>query len=135
MGRFRFGLQPLLEERVREEQGAYALFARAQAEYERACRALREADAVWAACDRSAFVLLDGLEAGRNVRRRDVAQKRSAQERASVAFERARSIRMQLTIVRERAYGMFLEEEERAEMRELDEANMTSVPSFRLRAV
>ena len=123
MGRFRFGLQLLLDERMREEGEAHALFAHAQSEYQQAYRVLRETDAAWAACDRSAFVVLDGLEAGRVARQRDVESKRSAQERASLAFERARSMRMRLTILRERAYGKFLEEEEREEMRELDEAN------------
>lgn len=131
MGKFRFGLQPLLDERVREEEEAYALFARAQSEYRQACGALREADAAWTASDRCAFVVLDGLEAVRIARRRDVEATCSAQERASFAFERARSMRMRLTILRERAFGAFLEEEEREEIRELDEANMTLVLPFR----
>ena len=131
MGRFRFGLQLLLDERMREEEEAHALFARAQSEYRQTCRALHEADAAWAACDRSAFIVLDGLEAGRVARRRDVEGKQSAQERARLAFERAHSMRMPLTILRERAYGKFLEEEEREEMRELDEANMALVLPFR----
>jgi flagellar biosynthesis chaperone FliJ len=132
LSKFRFGLQSILDERVREEEEAHVLFAHAQAEYRQACSALRETDAAWAACDRSAFVVLDGLEACRVARRRDVEAKRSAQDAASLAFEQARSMRMRLTILRERAYGMYLNEEEREEMRELDEANMTSALPVRL---
>lgn len=123
VGKFRFGLQALLDERVREEQRAHALFLLAESEHERVRREAREIDEALLACDPSAFVVTDVLEQTSFVRRRDVEEKYRARERARIVFERERLARMQLTIVRERAYGAFLEEEERDEARELDEAN------------
>jgi flagellar biosynthesis chaperone FliJ len=126
MGKFRFGLQALLDEHLREEERARALFARAERAYERARDLLREIETAAGACDRSAFVVLDDLERARIPRRRGAEEARAARERARIAFEQARTARMRITILRERAYGTFLEEEERKAERETDEANAAS---------
>jgi flagellar biosynthesis chaperone FliJ len=123
VGRFRFRLESLLDQRAREEERARTDFVRAGNEHRRMHREQNTIDAASAMCDRSAFTALDIYERGSAARRRAVRLAREAEERTRIIFEQAHLVRMQLTILRKRAYEAFLEEEERAAAMELDEVN------------
>ena len=121
MALFAFGLQAVLDERVRAEDRARAAFSYARQEEFRAQRAL--ADAASHVHDPSAVVLLELRERAGIARRRSVENKCAAARSARDAFERARYARLQLTTLRERAYRRFSQEKTLRESRELDEAN------------
>jgi flagellar biosynthesis chaperone FliJ len=123
MASFRFALQPLLDERARDEQRAREALLRARSVYDRKRDASHGFAAAVAACDRAAFIALDASEAGSRARRGELCAVREAENQAKAAFAHAYRARMRLTILRERAYEEFLEEKERAELLELDEVN------------
>jgi hypothetical protein len=135
--RFRFALQPLLDERRRVEEAAQIASAQQERAYRAAHLERAATEEAIRACMpslelstsnerlRDSFAYAAFLQSKRSLEGIKLERAQAVQKATAQTFERALLAREQLEAMRRTAYEAFIETKRLADERELDEANQS----------